>query len=222
MVGLALRHFGKYDSFFFFTQYPFDAIQFQAYHSQLDYIACAIKIKEELFNETSPLPVTIFKKDSKSTQGQETYTYWAAPAVVFLLIALFIVWKRGHEKNKQSSNNTAIKIIHATKENSVEDDMVDPLVHPYAYDNASETYEHTEENLYASYNPANDTDQEGYLLPSSANDQTYDMATDVEPDPEKIENNYDLAQEVNEDQNSIDSVSIGSEVEEEKENDYDI
>ena len=48
------------------------------------------------------------------------------------------------------------------------------------------------------------------------------MATDVEPDPEKIENNYDLAQEVNEDQNSIDSVSIGSEVEEEKENDYDI
>ena len=143
MVGLALRHFSKYDSFFFFTQYPFDAIQFQAYHSQLDYIACAIKIKEELFNETSPLPVTILKKDSKSTQGQETYTYWAAPAVVFLLIALFIVWKRGHEKNKQSSNNTAIKIIHATKENSVEDDMVDPLVHPYAYDNASETYEHT-------------------------------------------------------------------------------
>ena len=135
---------------------------------------------------------------------------------------MFIVWKRGQEKNRQSSNNTAIKIIHATKENSVEDDMVDPLVHPYAYEHTSETYEHTEENLYASCNPVNNTDQEGYLLPSSANDQTYDMATDVEPEIQENENNYDLAQEVNEDQNSIDSVSIGSEIEEEKENDYDI
>lgn len=131
------------------------------------------------------------------------FRYWAAPAVVFLLIAMFIAWKRSKEssdKNRDSRGNVGFKF-----QNFVDTDIAPPALKvKYEYGNADRDNNGAEPPYQALQLQE---DSEGYLVPkgdgqglydqtgtSDLNNENYDLvpsSNDKEEDPDT--STYDLA-----------------------------
>lgn len=134
------------------------------------------------------------------------FRYWAAPAVVFLLIAMFIAWKRSKEssdKNRDSRGNMGFKF-----QNFVDTDIAPPVLKvKYEYGNADGDDNGAEPPYQAL---ELEEDSEGYLVPlvpkgngqglydqtgtSDPNNENYDLvpsSNDEDEDPDTL--TYDLA-----------------------------
>ena len=127
------------------------------------------------------------------------FRYWAAPAVVFLLIAMFIAWKRSKEssdKNRNSRGDVGFKF-----QNFVDTHIAPPALKvKYEYGNADGDDNGAEPPYQAL---ELEEDSEGYLLPKGNGQGLYDQTGTSDP----INENYDLVPSSNDEDEDPDTLT---------------
>ena len=127
------------------------------------------------------------------------FRYWAAPAVVFLLIAMFIAWKRSKEssdKNRNSRGDVGFKF-----QNFVDTHIAPPALKvKYEYGNADGDDNGAEPPYQAL---ELEEDSEGYLLPKGNGQGLYDQTGTSDPNNE----NYDLVPSSNDEDEDPDTLT---------------
>ena len=127
------------------------------------------------------------------------FRYWAAPAVVFLLIAMFIAWKRSKEssdKNRNSRGDVGFKF-----QNFVDTHIAPPALKvKYEYGNADGDDNGAEPPYQAL---ELEEDGEGYLVPRGNGQGLYDQTGTSDP----INENYDLVPSSNDEDEDPDTLT---------------
>ena len=127
------------------------------------------------------------------------FRYWAAPAVVFLLIAMFIAWKRSKEssdKNRNSRGDVGFKF-----QNFVDTHIAPPALKvKYEYGNADGDDNGAEPPYQAL---ELEEDSEGYLVPRGNGQGLYDQTGTSDP----INENYDLVPSSNDEDEDPDTLT---------------